>query len=83
MLVLLAQMCSAQLMGCDSYPVRDVLEMIRKRDHIQGNTSTCLSFWRKFHFFFHDLLRQNLKTMEKKIKHELDFVIPSYQFTPQ
>lgn len=40
-----------QLMGCDSYPVRDVLEVIRKRDHIQGNVSTCVSFWRNFFFF--------------------------------
>lgn len=83
MLVLLAQMCSAQLVGCDSYPVRDVLEMIRKKDHIQGNTSTCLSFWRKFHFFFHGLLCQNLKTMEKKNQARAGFFIPSYQFTPQ
>lgn len=63
-------------MGCDSYPVRDVLEVIRKRDHIQGNVSTCVSFWRNF-FFFHGLLHKNLKTMKKKSSTSWIFLSPA------
>lgn len=64
--------CSAQVVGCDSCPERDVSDVIRQGG--QGGNPTYLSFWRKvFLFLFLWFITSKFNNNGKEMKHAVVF----------